>query len=534
MTTMRALPWTSVLGVVAGLALGSGPACIVGGRFACSDDAACREGDVQGTCESVGYCSFADATCESGARFTKFAPAGLARTCTDVDAATTSLPAESSAGDTTTESSSTTAMPDDIGGSSTGPLPQPVCGDGMMEGDEACDDGNLLDADGCNGDCVVSGTPLWTVIENGPAGFDDYAYAVALLPSGDIVATGRSAGDAGDVWMARFDPETGANLRSWQYGNTFADEGRAIATDASSWIYVVGTVGTENAAANIFVRAYYDELLDGGVPGGNVQLQWPNSITSGMDADDLGFATAIRDTHGEIVVAGSLGRVADPDHPDAHVRGFPLTGEDARWTCSVGIDALANDVRATVVDDAGRVFVGGSVRTATGNPRTDAWIGEIDLQVGTGTVGYAWTLRLGELANVDVVHAIAMKDGELLVAGHLDERGFFGTWTTEGVETSRVVDPGPDASEIHGIAADPTGAVVTVGYRTTIAGMRDVEVIKYAPDGDVLWTDHVDGESHEDDRARAVVIADDGSVIVAGHVRAPASDSDIWLRKYAP
>jgi len=379
---------------------------------------------------------------------------------------------------------------------------------------------------------VVSGTPLWTVIENGPAGFDDYAYAVAFLPSGDVVATGRSAGDAGDAWMARFDPENGENLRSWQYGGALADEGRAIATDAASWIYVVGTVGNENNGANIFARAYFDDLLDGGMPGGNVELQWPQTIASG--ADDFGFATAIREAHDQIVVAGSYGRAADPEHPDAHARGFPLTGEDATWTCSAGIDALANDIRAIVVDATGRVFVGGSVRTATANPRTDAWIGEIDLTIGTGIVGYAWTLRLGELADVDVVHALAIKDGELLVAGHLDTRGFLGTWTTQGVETSRIVDPGPEASEIHGIAADTTGAVVTVGYRTTDAGMRDIEVVKYTPAGDVLWSDDVDGEAHEDDRARAIVIADDGTVIVAGHVRAPASDSDIWLRKYAP
>ncbi len=30
-----------------------------------------------------------------------------------------------------------------------------VCGDGILEGDEACDDGNLLGGDGCDGDCAV-------------------------------------------------------------------------------------------------------------------------------------------------------------------------------------------------------------------------------------------------------------------------------------------------------------------------------------------------------------------------------------------
>ena len=41
------------------------------------------------------------------------------------------------------------------GGSTTGG-PAPVCGDGIVEGDEACDDGNLDDGDGCEADCTLT------------------------------------------------------------------------------------------------------------------------------------------------------------------------------------------------------------------------------------------------------------------------------------------------------------------------------------------------------------------------------------------
>ncbi len=37
------------------------------------------------------------------------------------------------------------------------------CGNGVLEEPEACDDGNDEDADGCNRDCTISGSPLWTV-----------------------------------------------------------------------------------------------------------------------------------------------------------------------------------------------------------------------------------------------------------------------------------------------------------------------------------------------------------------------------------
>ncbi|MBK7825532.1 MAG: DUF4215 domain-containing protein [Nannocystis sp.] len=65
---------------------------------------------------------------------------------TNADASTsTSMGAMSGSGTSSTsgEPSSSTS-----GSDSTGPLP-PVCGDGVIEGDETCDDGNDIPADGC-------------------------------------------------------------------------------------------------------------------------------------------------------------------------------------------------------------------------------------------------------------------------------------------------------------------------------------------------------------------------------------------------
>jgi len=36
---------------------------------------------------------------------------------------------------------------------------EPVCGNGHVEGDETCDDGNLRDHDGCDAQCHTE--PLW-------------------------------------------------------------------------------------------------------------------------------------------------------------------------------------------------------------------------------------------------------------------------------------------------------------------------------------------------------------------------------------
>src|SRR5262245_49990316 len=34
-------------------------------------------------------------------------------------------------------------------------VPQPVCGNGVLEPGEFCDDGNTIDGDGCNSQCAV-------------------------------------------------------------------------------------------------------------------------------------------------------------------------------------------------------------------------------------------------------------------------------------------------------------------------------------------------------------------------------------------
>lgn len=74
---------------------------------------------------------------------------GNLETSTDTSTGTsTDTSADTSADSTVSSDTSTSGSGTDSGSSSTGPA-LPVCGDGVVEGDETCDDGNATPGDGC-------------------------------------------------------------------------------------------------------------------------------------------------------------------------------------------------------------------------------------------------------------------------------------------------------------------------------------------------------------------------------------------------
>jgi hypothetical protein len=62
--------------------------CIKAAAFECASDTQCTRSGTQGTCESVGFCSFPDAACASGRRFGSLS-GGFANQCVDASDAGT-------------------------------------------------------------------------------------------------------------------------------------------------------------------------------------------------------------------------------------------------------------------------------------------------------------------------------------------------------------------------------------------------------------------------------------------------------------
>lgn len=164
----RWLPFVVTGGLGLGLALGG--ACGSPAFYCLSDDQCSGDGQA-GWCEATGQCSFPDPDCASGRRYGSLGSDG--GTCVEPpadsaggetgegsgggsgdDSQDEGLVSEGLADDDSGGSASSTS-----GGSSTTDAGEssdaaPTCGNGILEADEVCDDGNTEDRDACTSRCV--------------------------------------------------------------------------------------------------------------------------------------------------------------------------------------------------------------------------------------------------------------------------------------------------------------------------------------------------------------------------------------------
>lgn len=104
-------------------------------------------------------------------------------------------------GGETTESTIDTADTDETTGAE---MTGPACGNGQVEEDELCDDGNPENADGCNNDCTPSGSEVWRtyIPGSGNVGIN----ALEFDGAGEIIAAGYNDrnGEGYEAWLAKF------------------------------------------------------------------------------------------------------------------------------------------------------------------------------------------------------------------------------------------------------------------------------------------------------------------------------------------
>ena len=146
-----------------------------------------------------------------------------------------------------------------------------------------------------------NGTMLWQKRYNGPANDDDFANAVTVDTSGNVVVTGSSEGD---YYTAKYAAVDGALLWEQRYNGPGAfefrnDSARAVAVDGDGNVVVTGTSPGFNDSC--YTAKY--AAVDGA-------LLW------GKRSNDSPAALAV-DASGNVVVTGNFNNGTNSDYSTA-------------------------------------------------------------------------------------------------------------------------------------------------------------------------------------------------------------------------
>lgn len=417
---------------------------------------------------------------------------------------------------------------DPMGDSSTGPADP--CGNGVMEGLEACDDGNEVNGDGCNRDCTVSETVEHTIVWDGGEGAD-CAEGVAVDSAGNIVAVGFvETGVTGiDIWMRKHDPELAETWLQLVDGPASGeDRARAVAIAPDDSIVVAGFVeGDGLDGRNIWVRK-----LD---PAG--ETVWTHVVTGEFElGDDQAYGVTVL-SDGSVVVVGEI--TVKTQDADGWISKLDADGNEQWVTTHDGGAEALDSVRGVAAGPGDEIFVTGWESAPDGGRRI--WTARLG---GDGSEVWSQTYSAGS-SNGNVGHGVGVRSDLGAVAtgsqreGTADTDAWIGSYTADGDDAWSAVfagsSGGTDVGRGVGVGSDDTAAVVGAGLGFSGGGV--IFVNKYDATGAEQWSKQIGGDTKSDAEGRAVAIDPTNDHLVVAGCQATAGDitsGDVMLAKITP
>jgi hypothetical protein len=199
-----------------------------------------------------------------------------------------------------------------------------------------------------------AGVPMWTNRYNGPGNYNDYATAVGVDRSGNVVVAGYSFGSSGDVDYATI-KYSGAGIPLWtnRYNGprNGDDEPTALAVDGSGNVFVTGY----SALTDIYPYTGYTTIKYSGT---GVPL-WTNRYNGPGNGDDKAIALAV-DGHDDVIVTGNS--IDTNGYPDCATIKYSSAGVPL-WTNRCG----GGHATGLAVDGGGNVFVTGYSYSSDGS-----------------------------------------------------------------------------------------------------------------------------------------------------------------------
>jgi uncharacterized delta-60 repeat protein len=302
-----------------------------------------------------------------------------------------------------------------------------------------------------------AGVSLWTNRYNGPGDVDDYASAIAVDGSNNVIITGYSTGSGGylDYATIKYSP-MGVPLWTNRYngsGNDH-DQANAVALDGSNNVIVTGgSQGSESSWDYATIK-----YSSAGEP------LWTNRCNGPGNSLDVAWAVDVDGSNNVLVTGISTGASGNYDYATIKYSsdGTPL------WTNRFNGPANGSDrVIAVRVDRNNEVIVTGTSVGSFGN---------------------------NEYATIK--------------------------YSNSGVPlwTNRFSSPGNHNATATALALDGSNNVVVTGVSPTSGNDYDSDfiTIKYSSSGVPLWTNNYNGPANDTDQPTSVAVDPNGNVIVTG------------------
>lgn len=475
--------------------------------FVCLHDDQCTL-RADGMCHEQGACSYPDDVCPSGRRWSETAGA-QAGMCVDEEPAASSTASSSDTLGGTASASGTTAADT---ASSSGPGPLPVCGNGAVEGDEECDEGDADGCDACTADCRLAGQLQWSAVYDG-SGQADFFDSPLVHPRGDVIVAGRTTTGTAeadkDRMVARYDA---AGRPLWVASDTRPgrDDLNCVVLSPRGELFVAGMQEPDVGL---------DELWIGSVEDGVLEERLAYDALQPLDTQAHACAFT---TDGRLVVVGTI---------DGGGEGFE------RWDRLVLYDALSADPQVFVVGGtaammgardiaykvtpapAGGFLVAGNV-TIDDIQGSQRWLARFDAD---GAYGPEY-IDGGPGRGQEEILGVAVRDGTVYAAGSTvfndggTERPWVASFAYEDLTLGWQVELDiPPASLVVDMVLDADGnLLVVIDRRGDLDTLDDNGTAVAALDpasGACLWLVEDPGGLL---RAGGLTVGPDGSVVVVG------------------
>lgn len=402
------------------------------------------------------------------------------------------------------------------------------CGDGLLAWPEECDDGNSIDADGCDAGCRSETSPLWTESFElgGQAG--DAFHGVAAFE--DILF---AAGGAHESWrreqpfLLAVDRDEGVLWTKRPFADARTVRFHDVAVTDRGLLVVVGA--KHATPFEQWIGVYTRE-------GGTIDQRVLNPGRAG----ELFTVAATGD--GDVVIGGWVDEVLE----DQWLARFDPRALEVEWATQLPHDSRADSIIDLAVSGEGMIAAAG---TLDERGRPQRWIGALNpdgsLQwevYDSGVSGHASRADAVAIGPDGVVYAAGQQQLTTWDEEDLDAPFEYDIWISRfeaGEERWMVRQDwnGPQEEHVGGIGLDDSGTLLVTGSAPTQPLLaqaewdRDAFLMTFDHDGNRLWTATYDGPMHTSDAVEEVMVLED-RFVVAGATATAFEGGNAWLAEY--